>query len=96
MTQKYITQTLITYPEFLKIVKSNEETYKKLLPLNKNITDFLKTRFTEVKLKISQGNYKQFMDFVNDIHNNLRPGAEHKLYDCPTPFQVYSSSGMGA
>jgi len=48
MTQKYLTQTLITYPEFLRIIKSNEETYKQLLPLNQNIQEFLITRFSEM------------------------------------------------
>lgn len=88
MTQKYITQTLITYPEFLKIVKANEETYKNFLPHNQNIVDFLKTRFTEMKINVTPGNYKHLLNFLKEVHQDLRPKEEFRLYDCRIPGSI--------
>lgn len=85
MTQKYLTQTLITYPEFLRIIKSNEETYKQLLPLNQNIQEFLITRFSEMLLTVSENNYESLLSFISEIHSNLRPKAEFSLYNCRLP-----------
>lgn len=41
MTQKYITQTLITYKEFFRILQKNKTTYKNFLPTSQRMTHFL-------------------------------------------------------
>ena len=41
MSQKYITQTLVTYPEFMNVVTNNDEIYRSFLPYNLSIVEFL-------------------------------------------------------
>jgi hypothetical protein len=41
---KYITQTLVTYPEFMRVIKKNKSLEEKFLPYNMNLADFLVRR----------------------------------------------------
>lgn len=95
MNRKYINQTLITYDEFKNLLNREVIPNGKgglrpihFLPHNERLIDFLKTRFTEIRLDTTEENKRELWEYMVDLHNDLRPDSEHSFYPSKVPGRI--------
>lgn len=41
-----------------------------------------------MKMKVTPGNHKPLLNFLKEVHGDLRPKAEFSLYDCKIPGNI--------
>jgi len=86
--QRFLNQSLITHQEFMRIIKSEDNLLKNMLPKTIDLVSFLKTRFEEKVFEIQDIDVDDFNSFLLELHQEIRGPKEILLYHCEPPGRV--------
>lgn len=88
INQRFLNQCLITYQEFISILKKQPQVFKNFLPKTVEMSSFLQTRFEDPEILVEKGAYAEYHNYLKDLHREIRGREEADLFASEVPIRI--------